>query len=653
MRTALLLFLAFTLLLHATYSQYWFQSGVIANSSQYQNTGISVQIQTLAQHITNGSMAFWVGETLENGAFIQVGYAVQSQTGYYPNDCTVNACSSQVYMNANTPYAFFEYFYNTSAENSFYGTFSNASLGNNNTFNNYSAVYDGGVWDFYINGKKFGSADVGSGTSGPQPPYSVGEYANATNNSTFMSPVKMKNFSVVVGGRMVHVPAAYSYVGYGVNSSHSEINDYGVAEVRNVSDYFIVGSGINRPVNGTYLWDSGYELNLSSAFGNSSVTEYTFGSRVGISEPSVVNISNGARAVFEGWDGSGIGSYTGNASSANISMYGDVNERAVWQIQYFLNLSTDFGAASGSGWYDKGSIAHISVNNATIYMSKGSRYVFEGWAGSGSDLNGNYVLVNESLVLSALWKKEYLLSLTSRYGQVYGGGWYANGTVARFGINFTNITNSRNSITGFYRWSNGYAYMQGDLIMNRSYNITAEFRPATYVTLKFLNENGKTVNASDITALIDNRSYTDAKYLFLGNNTLEGVDFLGYWIPENISFNVSSSGEVNITLPLYQVSVKTSNFYGYPVNSTVELNFVNETSFRSYTGKNGTLAINNVIYGEAKGIAIYRNESIGFATAYGTGGRVVFQYGESWVLFFIVACAVALVAYLTLKHARW
>ena len=59
---------------------YWFQTGARAASSSGFNNGAGVSIETVGQHPASGSFGAWVGETLGNGAFIQIGYIVENQS---------------------------------------------------------------------------------------------------------------------------------------------------------------------------------------------------------------------------------------------------------------------------------------------------------------------------------------------------------------------------------------------------------------------------------------------------------------------------------------------------------------------------------------------------------------------------------------------
>ena len=67
------LIIAFLLLLPCINAQYWFQSGARGGQSTQFNSGAQVSIQTVTtQNSQSGSIAYWIGEDLQNGAFLQI-----------------------------------------------------------------------------------------------------------------------------------------------------------------------------------------------------------------------------------------------------------------------------------------------------------------------------------------------------------------------------------------------------------------------------------------------------------------------------------------------------------------------------------------------------------------------------------------------------
>src|SRR5256712_2108289 len=53
---------------------YWFQQGAISDQKTYNSVGARVSIRTVYDKVNNDAHSYWVGSTLANGAFVQVGY---------------------------------------------------------------------------------------------------------------------------------------------------------------------------------------------------------------------------------------------------------------------------------------------------------------------------------------------------------------------------------------------------------------------------------------------------------------------------------------------------------------------------------------------------------------------------------------------------
>ncbi|MGB9134840.1 MAG: hypothetical protein WCC63_04570, partial [Candidatus Bathyarchaeia archaeon] len=147
-----------------------------------------------------------------------------------------------------------------------------------------------------------------------------------------------------------------------------------------------------------------------------------------------VDHGNVTRRVFTSWSGDASG--TNHAQSNPILMNGPKTATANWKTQYYLTMSTNFGAVSpGDGWHDAGSTFSISATPPSTVS--GERYVWNGWTGTGS---GSYsgtnnpasVTMNSPINEVASWTHQYRLSMTTNYGTTtpsVGEYWYNVGVV--------------------------------------------------------------------------------------------------------------------------------------------------------------------------------------------------------------------------------
>jgi hypothetical protein len=82
------------------------------------------------------------------------------------------------------------------------------------------------------------------------------------------------------------------------------------------------------------------------------------------------------------------------------------NVTALYGQQYYLNVQTDQGVATGSGWYDSGSTAQIYVSTP-VSTSYGVSIVFNGWQGSIQSSNqSTSVPMNGPMNVVATWRTD-------------------------------------------------------------------------------------------------------------------------------------------------------------------------------------------------------------------------------------------------------
>jgi len=243
------------------FAPYWFQFGAKSGSSSSFNNGAKVEIQTIVpQNITNnGLLAFWVGETLSNGAFLQVGYEIESKTGYYSAVCNESGCTNAEKIKASDAEWFYEY-YTSNAQGKYFGAIGpDGSAGANGTFNTYGFYSAGDTWYFTFDGQIIGNINLETNNSGINIPEAVGELAGVNTNNVYIKDVIFSNLYIYKNGNWLPVSSGYAYINYGTGSKKILRNPYGVEELNDKMNYFIVGSGLPQ-FNGEQLWNDKNEV---------------------------------------------------------------------------------------------------------------------------------------------------------------------------------------------------------------------------------------------------------------------------------------------------------------------------------------------------------------------------------------------------------
>ncbi len=111
-----------------------------------------------------------------------------------------------------------------------------------------------------------------------------------------------------------------------------------------------------------------------------------------------VNISDGTRLTFADWsDGD-------ESPSKIISRGGDYT--AGYDTQYELSIESDYGNPQGSGWYDAGSNAAVSIEPVCEGII---RHTFTGWGGEANSQEAVTTLImDKSKTITANWHNDYL-----------------------------------------------------------------------------------------------------------------------------------------------------------------------------------------------------------------------------------------------------
>ncbi len=590
----------------AVAGEYWFQFGAVGGSNTEYNHGVSADIETSITHnITSGSISFWVGETLSNGAFLQFGYLEPNESGKYPMLCTLSGCSNYEYSNASQAEWFYEYFPYNYSGGQFLGAIGpTASAGTNGTFNNYALYSSGDTWDIMFNGNVIGSLNMHASTSGINAPIAFGEIANSSGSPVYINNAIFKNFDIYESDQFLPVSEAYSFIGYGVGSKKGIRDPYGVMEVGNRINYFAAGSGLPQPPNYTQLWGFGYIIRTISEYGNvSKAAEYSAYTKVPISVPPIIYLSNDTRVIFKDWIGSGIGSYTGNSNSITVSLESNITEKAEWLLQYHVNVSSRYVKAYGSGWYDSGSLLKYGVEPALVYQNASSRAVFSGWTTGTTMLNAS-MYVNAPLNISAIWIRQYLVNITTPYGSASGTGWYISGSFDNISLNTTIINSSGGERMAFYSWSNGSSSPALQVSVGHPITLNAVFRRQYLATIMGIDSEGTPLKLDKV--FINGSRVNKTLYLFGGNlYNVSSVVYKGTNITLDSDISVNSSSVAYLWLPVRDLAIRTLDIFGMPVNASVVLTFGNGTVYSTYTGSRGSLALRDVPYGEAQAVVTY------------------------------------------------
>ncbi len=178
-------------------------------------------------------------------------------------------------------------------------------------------------------------------------------------------------------------------------------------------DFTGTGSSGTVTVNGamtiTAVYQQQYYLSVQAQPQNAPAPQgqgwYNSGSTVSVQNAGqTIGGDGGSRLAFQGWSVDGQGTQSG--SSLNVVMDAPHTVTAVYGQQYYLNVQSDQGVSSGSGWYDSGSTAQIYVSTP-VSTSYGVSIVFNGWQGDiQSSSQSTTVVMDGPKNVIATWRTD-------------------------------------------------------------------------------------------------------------------------------------------------------------------------------------------------------------------------------------------------------
>ena len=240
----------------AAQGEFNLQVGATADGGSLGNIGISADIRTNSYNVSRPDLAdaFWVGNNLQNGSFIQFGYILQPGSyclaGKIIGD-HVDCRTKYVQIGESDARWFWEYWPNASNPEFYFGTGGNGSAGAQGSWHNYRiepSRQDG--WAFIFDGHQVDNFSAHYAPS-KDPAYMVAEKVTLSLVPGVLGPVEFRNLAYLTQDGWHNSSALYALVGCGVNPV-CIANPYGIS--LEGPNQIIAGSGLSQPQDRDLLW---------------------------------------------------------------------------------------------------------------------------------------------------------------------------------------------------------------------------------------------------------------------------------------------------------------------------------------------------------------------------------------------------------------
>jgi hypothetical protein len=164
---------------------------------------------------------------------------------------------------------------------------------------------------------------------------------------------------------------------------------------------------MNKPVTLQANWVKQYYVTVISPTGSPSGEGwYNAGSVITVGVQPTVQYPNSTRMIFNGWSSTTLG----NNPTTQITVNSPTSLLAAWKTQYLITVQSEYGSASGGGWYDAGSSAQLSIQPEVNYNNQ-TRRIFTGWTGDVSATSTTLTLTaNKPINAVAEWTTQYQIT---------------------------------------------------------------------------------------------------------------------------------------------------------------------------------------------------------------------------------------------------
>jgi len=275
----------------------------------------------------------------------------------------------------------------------------------------------------------------------------------------------------------------------------------------NLGDYLNLPTNIidvEEPVTVKANWDTQYRLELLSntpEYNLLGTGWYDTGKHVAlIAEESLESPSSNIRYVFEKWVSKGPNPViipNAHQAATTITMTEPFVIEAHYKKSYLVNVWTPYGTAIGSGFYEEGTTAEISISNPNVVVQPNKvKKIFYKWDTHGArtmnfpsdvteldefstaSVQNLLVFVNSPVNVTADWKTQYYLNVESEEGSVEGSGWYDLGRLAPIKVKEPSTPAGFWSAQTFDKWSGDIdsKNIRERVLMNQPKNVIAEWK---------------------------------------------------------------------------------------------------------------------------------------------------------------------------------
>ncbi len=180
---------------------------------------------------------------------------------------------------------------------------------------------------------------------------------------------------------------------------------------------------LDEPYTIEAKYKKSYKINVWTPFGKAiggGFYEQGDVAEISVKKTEIIVEPKKIRKIFTGWNaGSARTMDLGGPAELdpegkriggeNLMVFADkpLNVTANWKTQYYLDVQSQEGRTTGTGWYDIGKIARLGMQTPITSQNFWSSNVFAGWIGDYEDKSTHgTIIMNKPKTIIAQWKED-------------------------------------------------------------------------------------------------------------------------------------------------------------------------------------------------------------------------------------------------------
>jgi hypothetical protein len=307
-----------------------------------------------------------------------------------------------------------------------------------------------------------------------------------------------------------------------------------------------------------------------------------------------VTWENRTKAVFVRWEET-----NSTEPDTKIIVRRPLTAKAVYRVQYYLEILSQLPVSHLSGWFDRGSTVVLDAAPSIRPAGEGVRYRFGSWTGLGEGLQVE-INMDAPKTVQASWLKEYLISVENPVER--SEEWVVEGrSITVEASPMIQVSEVRRYV--FKGWSgdvDSYEGLKAQLVADRPKKAIQLYDEELLISLAFEGKSGRQVDAAAIIRHERGKEYSvrgEPFWALKGNYSVESVLFRNVEVRDTPNLSVDTPGQHKLSIKVYSLKLVAKDVLGIPFSgATVSVSNDDNVEAETTLDKDGEALFEELTY---------------------------------------------------------